>query len=61
MRLGLCLADSAGLGREANPALVASTSPGAGELTVAWGKSPAGAAQRALSRGPLLFAEPSRP
>jgi 2-hydroxy-6-oxonona-2,4-dienedioate hydrolase len=56
----LCLADSAGLGREVNPALVASTAPGAGELTVLWGKSPVGAAQRALSRVPLLFANPLR-
>jgi pimeloyl-ACP methyl ester carboxylesterase len=38
----LCLADSAGLGREVNPALVAPTAPGVGELTVLWCKSPVG-------------------
>jgi len=32
----LCLADSAGLGREVSPALVAPTSPGVGELIVLW-------------------------
>ena len=56
----LCLADSAGLGREVNLALVAPTALGARELNVLWGKSPVGAARRALSRGPLLFANPLR-
>jgi len=56
----LCLADSAGLGREVSPALVAPTSPGVGELTVLWCKPPIGAAQRALSRAPLLGAAPLR-
>lgn len=56
----LCLANSAGLGREVNPALVAPTAPGVGELTVLWGGSRIGAAQRAISRAPLLFANPLR-
>lgn len=56
----LCLADSAGLGREVNPLLVAATAGGVGELAALWGRAPVGAAQRTLSRAPLLFANPLR-
>ncbi len=56
----LALVDSAGLGREVSPALVAPTAPGLGELTLRWGQTPAGAAQRAYSRAPLLFANSGR-
>ena len=56
----LCLAESAGLGREVTPALVAAATGGVGELTVMWGRLPVGAAQRALLRAPLLFANPLR-
>ncbi len=56
----LALVDSVGLRREVSPALVAPTAPGLGELTLRWGQTPAGAAQRAYSRAPLLFANPGR-
>jgi 4,5:9,10-diseco-3-hydroxy-5,9,17-trioxoandrosta-1(10),2-diene-4-oate hydrolase len=54
----LVLADSAGLGRVVNPALVALTLPGLGELTAALGKTPLGAAHRAFRRSLVMFARP---
>jgi pimeloyl-ACP methyl ester carboxylesterase len=54
----LVLADSAGLGRAVNPALVALSSPGGGELATALAKMPPGAAQRACRRALLMFARP---
>ncbi len=56
----LVLVDSAGLGREVNPALRLPALPGHGELAVFWGKTPPGAAGRAWLRVPLLFARPER-
>ena len=56
----LGLVASAGLGREVTYALRLPTLPGYGEVAVAWGKTPFGAAQRALLRVPLLFARPER-
>lgn len=56
----LGLVDSAGLGREVNHALRLPTLPGQGELAIAWGKTPAGAAGRTWMRVPLLFARPDR-
>ena len=52
------LVASAGLGREVTYALRSLALPGNGKLTVAWGKRPPGAAQRALGRATLLFARP---
>jgi 4,5:9,10-diseco-3-hydroxy-5,9,17-trioxoandrosta-1(10),2-diene-4-oate hydrolase len=52
----LGLVSSAGLGREVTYALRLPTLPGYGEVAVAWGKTPFGAAQRAWLRVPLLFA-----
>jgi pimeloyl-ACP methyl ester carboxylesterase len=54
----LVLVDSAGLGREVNPALVTLTLPGVGELAKALGGTPLGAAQRAFRRALLMFARP---
>jgi pimeloyl-ACP methyl ester carboxylesterase len=54
----LVLSDSAGLGRAVSPALVALTLPGLGELTVALGKTPLGAAHRAFRRSLVMFARP---
>jgi pimeloyl-ACP methyl ester carboxylesterase len=54
----LILSDSAGLGRAVNPALVALSSPGGGELATALAKMPPGAAQRAFRRALLMFARP---
>ena len=54
----LVLVDSAGLGRAVNPALVALTLPGVGELAKALGKTPYGAAQRVFRRALLMFARP---
>jgi hypothetical protein len=51
---------SAGLGREITYALRLPTLPGYGEATIAWGKTPLGAFQRAWSRVPLLFGRPER-
>ena len=56
----LGLVASAGLGREVTYALRLPTLPGYGEVAVAWGKTPFGAAQRAWLRVPLLFARPER-
>jgi pimeloyl-ACP methyl ester carboxylesterase len=54
----LVLSDSAGLGQAVNPALVALSSPGGGELATALAKTPPGAAQRAFRRALLMFARP---
>jgi 2-hydroxy-6-oxonona-2,4-dienedioate hydrolase len=54
----LGLVASAGLGRAVTYALRLPTLPGYGEVVVAWGKTPFGAAQRAWLRVPLLFARP---
>lgn len=54
----LILSDSAGLGRAVNPALVALSSPGGGELAKSLAKTRLGAAQRSLQRALLLFARP---
>jgi 2-hydroxy-6-oxonona-2,4-dienedioate hydrolase len=56
----LGLVASAGLGRDVTYALRLPTLPGYGEVAVAWGKTPFGAAQRALLRVPLLFARSER-
>lgn len=56
----LGLVASAGLGREVTYALRLPTLPGYGGATVAWGKTPLGAFQRAWSRVPLLFGRPER-
>lgn len=56
----LGLVASAGLGREVTYALRLPTLPGYGEVAVAWGKTPLGAAGRAWSRVPLLFARSER-
>jgi 4,5:9,10-diseco-3-hydroxy-5,9,17-trioxoandrosta-1(10),2-diene-4-oate hydrolase len=54
----LCLVDSAGLGRTVTYALRAPTLPGYGEVSIAWTKTPPGAAGRAWMRANLLFAHP---
>jgi 4,5:9,10-diseco-3-hydroxy-5,9,17-trioxoandrosta-1(10),2-diene-4-oate hydrolase len=54
----LGLVASAGFGREVTYTLRSLALPGIGRLTVAWGKRPPGAAQRALGRSTLLFARP---
>ena len=54
----LVLSDSARLGRAINPALVALSSTGGGELARALAKTPPGAAQRAFRRALLMFARP---
>ncbi len=56
----LGLVASAGLGREITYALRLPTLPGYGEVALAWGKTPLGAAQRAWLRVPLLFGRPER-
>ncbi len=56
----LVLVDSAGLGRAVNPALVALTLPGVGELAKALGGTPPGAAQRAFRRTLLILHAPGR-
>jgi len=56
----LGLVASAGLGQEVTYALRLPSLPGYGEVAVAWGKTPIGAAQRAWLRAPLLFARPER-
>jgi pimeloyl-ACP methyl ester carboxylesterase len=56
----LVLSDSAGLGRAVNPALVALSSPGGGELAKSLGKTRLGAAHRSLQRALLLFGRPWR-
>jgi len=54
------LVSSAGPGREVNYALRQPTLPEQGELAVAWGRTPVGAAAKAWLRVPLLFARPER-
>ncbi len=54
----LVLSDSAGLGRAVNPALVALSSPGGGELATALAKTRLGAAKRSSRRALLMFARP---
>jgi pimeloyl-ACP methyl ester carboxylesterase len=54
----LGLVSAAGLGRAVSPALVLPTLPGYGEVAVALGKTPLGAAQRVRGRAALLFANP---
>jgi 4,5:9,10-diseco-3-hydroxy-5,9,17-trioxoandrosta-1(10),2-diene-4-oate hydrolase len=54
----LTLLDSAGLGATVNPGMIAATLPGAGEIGVAWSRTPLGAAQRARLRAALQFAHP---
>ena len=56
----LGLVASAGLGREVTYALRSLALPAYGRLAVVWGKTPPGAAQRALGRSTLLFARPWR-
>jgi 4,5:9,10-diseco-3-hydroxy-5,9,17-trioxoandrosta-1(10),2-diene-4-oate hydrolase len=56
----LGLVDSVGLGRSISYAMRAPTLPGYGELSIALGKTPLGAAQRAWLQVPLLFARPDR-
>jgi pimeloyl-ACP methyl ester carboxylesterase len=56
----LILSDSAGLGQAVNPALVALSSPGGGELAKTLAKTRLGVAQRALQRALLLFGRPWR-
>lgn len=56
----LVLVASGGLGRSISPALRSITPPGVGEASIAWGKTPLGAMQRAWGRAALLFAYPSR-
>jgi pimeloyl-ACP methyl ester carboxylesterase len=56
----LVLSDSAGLGEAVNPALVALSSPGGGELAKTLAKTRLGAAQRSLQRALLLFSRPWR-
>ncbi len=56
----LVLVDSVGLGREVSYALRSASLPGYGELGVAWGKTPPGAAGRTWLQAPLLFARPER-
>ncbi|MCA1730951.1 MAG: alpha/beta fold hydrolase [Actinobacteria bacterium] len=56
----LVLSDSAGLGQAVNPALVALSSPGGGELAKTLAKTRLGAAQRSLQRALLLFGRPWR-
>ena len=54
----LCLVGSAGLGSEVSIVLRQLTLPGVGETATWWGRTPIGAAQRAVWRVPLLFANP---
>jgi pimeloyl-ACP methyl ester carboxylesterase len=54
----LVLVDSAGLGVEINPALIALTLPGIGEATVAWCSTPLGAAQWVTMFASLVFLHP---
>ncbi len=56
----LCLVGAAGLGAEVSLALRQLTLPAVGEAAVGWGRTPVGAAQRALLRVPLLFAHPTQ-
>jgi pimeloyl-ACP methyl ester carboxylesterase len=56
----LGLIDSAGLGRDVHPALVAAVAPGFGDVAAAWCKTPLGALQRVWAKIPLLFASVAR-
>ena len=56
----LGLVASAGLGRKVSPALRSLSVPGYGRMAVSWGRRRPGAAQRALGRSALLFADPWR-
>jgi pimeloyl-ACP methyl ester carboxylesterase len=52
----LVLVDSAGLGREVNPAFTTVNVPGLGEAAIPFWRTPPGAYQRAWGRTALLFA-----
>jgi pimeloyl-ACP methyl ester carboxylesterase len=56
----LGLIDSAGLGREVHPALLAAVAPGMGDFAALWCKTPLGALQRVWAKIPLLFANAAR-
>ncbi len=54
----LVLVDSAGLGVEVNPMLIALTRPGVGEAAVAWLSTPLGATQWVSMFASLVFSHP---
>lgn len=56
----LVLVDSAGLGKETSPLLLALSWPGLGDVSVGWSRTPVGAWQRVIGRTALLFARPWR-
>lgn len=56
----LCLLDSAALGRETHPLLMALSNPGVGEAVSAWCGTPAGAAQWTWLLASVVFARPQR-
>jgi pimeloyl-ACP methyl ester carboxylesterase len=56
----LVLVDSAGLGREINPAFTSVNVPGLSEAAIPFWRTPVGAYQRAWGRTALLFAHPPR-
>jgi pimeloyl-ACP methyl ester carboxylesterase len=58
--MALVLVDSAGLGREVNPAFTSVNVPGLGEAALPFWRTPVGAYQRAWGRTALLFAHPPR-
>ena len=57
---GLALVDSAGRGRELNPALTLMTLPGLGEWSVLWALTPPGQLQRLGWRASGCFAHPAQ-
>ncbi len=57
---GLCLVDSAGLGRQLTLAMRVMNLPGMGKLVTSWNKTPIGASQWALQMAGLLFKRPTR-
>jgi len=57
---GLALVDSAGLGRELNPALTLMTLPGLGEWSALWALTPPGQLQRLGGRASGCFAYPAQ-